>query len=28
VRFGQAPFSPDDARQAQELLVGLQAAGR
>lgn len=28
VRFGQAPFSPDDARQAQELLAGLQAAGR
>jgi hypothetical protein len=28
VRFGQAPLSPDDARRAQELLAGLQAAGR
>ena len=28
VRFGQAPFSPDDARRAQELLAGLQAARR
>ena len=28
VRFGQAPFSSDDARQAQELLTGLQSAKR
>lgn len=28
VRFGQAPFSSDDARQAQELLAGLQAVRR
>ncbi len=28
VRFGQAPFSPDDARQAQELLTELQASIR
>ena len=27
VRFGQAPFSSDDAKQARELLAGLQAAG-
>ncbi|TAL11610.1 MAG: DUF3488 domain-containing protein [Nitrospirae bacterium] len=28
VRFGQAPFSSDDDRQARELLAGLQAARR